>query len=422
MATILFDATRLFMRASRTSPTGIDRVAQAYGRWLLSRPDVDTTPVCSLGGVITSLSPAAFRRVVAPRPAESEEAVGDWRRLVATLSALPSGAPALRLTAARTSRETRPERYLRFGLGLAVNWRPRRYDARQGGGPIYLNVSHFGLEQPHLLDRLAARGVRIAAMVHDLIPIAHPEYCSPSASGWHLRRIDAVLEHADLVISNSQSTADELIAFAERAGRRIPSICIAPLGLEPAFRVRPDPGMGQHPYFVCVGTIEPRKNIGMLLALWRRLAERMGDATPPLVLAGQRGWETEAIVDHLDRSPPVQRFVHEINGLGDTELARLIAGARALLSPSFMEGFNLPVAEALAMGTPVIASDIPAHRELAPDACLIDPLDGPAWLEAIEPAARRGAGADIPSPTQASPGWPEHFAIVASALGLPPSG
>jgi len=418
MTTNLFDATRLFMRASRTSPTGIDRVTQAYGRWLLSRSDVETAPVCSLGGVITSLSPAAFRRVVETQPTAPERASDDWRRLAATLSAPPSDAPALRLTAGKTSQEARPARYLRFGLGLAANWRPRRY----GAGAIYLNVSHFGLEQPRLLERLAARGVRIVAMVHDLIPIAHPEYCSPSAAGWHRRRIEAVLEHAGLVISNSRSTADELIAFAERSGHRRPSTCIAPLGLEPVFCVRPENRPGAHPYFVCVGTIEPRKNIGMLLTLWRRLAERMGMATPPLVLAGQRGWETEAIVDHLDRSPPVQRFVHEINGLGDTELTELIGGATALLSPSFMEGFNLPVAEALSLGTPVIASDIPAHRELAPNAHLIDPLDGPAWLEAIEAAVRRRPGANIRSPTQVPPAWAEHFAIVAAALGLPVSG
>jgi glycosyltransferase involved in cell wall biosynthesis len=145
----------------------------------------------------------------------------------------------------------------------------------------------------------------------------------------------------------------------------------------------------------------------------------MGDATPPLVLAGQCGWETEVIVDHLERSPPVRRFVHEISGLGDAELAKLIAGARALLSPSIIEGFNLPVAEALSMGTPVIVSDIPVHRELAVGARLIDPLDGPAWSEAIETAARRELSLMSSSPPRAPRGWPEHFAIVAKALELP---
>lgn len=417
MATILFDATRLFMRASRTSPTGIDRVSQAYGRWLLARQDVDMVPVCSLGGMITPLSAEAFRRVVQERPAEPQGAADDWRRLVEALSAPANQAPALRLTAAKTSIETRPARYLRFGLGLARNWRPPRKVA----GATYLNVSHFGLEQPHLLDRLAARGVRTVAMVHDLIPIAHPEYCSPSAQGWHLKRIEALIEHADLLFTNSASTAEELTAYAERSNRRAPPMCIAPLGLEPSFRASPEPGLDDRPYFVCVGTIEPRKNVILLLTLWRRLAERMGEATPPLVVAGQRGWESEAIVDHLERSPPVRRFVHEINGLGDTELAKLIAGARALLSPSFMEGFNLPVAEALSIGTPVIASDIAVHRELAPGANLIDPLDGPAWLEAIEAAALRPPERHRPRPENAPFGWPEHFAIVEEALRSRPS-
>jgi glycosyltransferase involved in cell wall biosynthesis len=414
MTTILFDVTRLFMRASRTSPTGIDRVSQAYGRWLLSRPDIDTVPVCSLGGVITRLSGGAFRRVVQERSAEPQGAADDWRRLVEALSAPPRDAPALRLTAARTSLETRPARYLRFGLGLAANWRPPRLVA----GAIYLNVSHFGLEQPNLLERLTARSVRTMAMVHDLIPIAHPEYCSPSALGWHRRRIEAVLKHADLVIANSESTAQELAAFADRTGRRTPPMCVAPLGLEPSFHAPPEHGPGERPYFVCVGTIEPRKNVTLLLSLWRRLAERMGDATPPLVLAGQRGWETETIVDHLERSPPVQRFVHEINGLGDSELAKLIAGATALLSPSFMEGFNLPVAEALSMGTPVIASDIAVHRELAPGARLIDPLDGPAWQDAIEAATLRHPRRDSPQPANVPPSWAEHFAIVSEVMGL----
>jgi glycosyltransferase involved in cell wall biosynthesis len=426
MAAILFDATRLFMRASRTSPTGIDRVAQAYGRWLLSRPDIDTIPVCSLGGVLTSLSPAAFRRVVEHRASESAASGDDWRRLVRALTA-PAGVAsgdgglALRLTAAKTAIETRPARYLRFGLGLAADWRLRRH----GAGDLYLNVSHFGLEQPRLLDRLTARRIRTVAMVHDLIPILHPEYCSPSAFGWHLRRVEALLEHAELLLANSRSTAAELTAFAKQTGRRPPPICVAPLGLEPLFHVRPSHGLGSRPYFVCVGTIEPRKNVGLLLTLWRRLAERLGDATPPLVLAGQRGWETEAIVDHLERSPPVRRFVHEINGLGDAELAMLIAGATALLSPSFMEGFSLPVAEARSMGTPVIASDIEVHRELAPEARLIDPLDGPAWLEAIEAALLEGGERrSVVTPPHAPPGWPEHFEIVEKALGLslPPFG
>jgi hypothetical protein len=70
----------------------------------------------------------------------------------------------------------------------------------------------------------------------------------------------------------------------------------------------------------------------------------------------------------------------------------------------------------------VIASDIAVHWELAPGARLIDPLDGPAWLEAIEAALLEGAERrPTATPSYAPPGWPEHFAIVAQALGLPAS-
>jgi glycosyltransferase involved in cell wall biosynthesis len=303
-------------------------------------------------------------------------------------------------------------RYAKAGARALSHSRPRRY----GPGDMYLNVSHFGLEQPGLLPRLTRRGVRPMAMIHDLIPIEHPEYCSPSASVWHRRRIDELLEYGVLLVTNSKTTASDVAAYAEEYGLDLPQVCVAPLGLEPEFLEPARAAQAAGSYFVCVGTIEPRKNLTFLLTLWRRLADRMGDATPPLVLVGQRGWENESVIDHLDRSPPILRFVHEVNDLSNDELARLIGGARALLSPSFSEGFNLPVAEALAMGVPVIASDIAVHRELAGNAHLIDPLDGPAWLAAIEGAAARRP----PSRISRALSWRQHFAIVAEAMRLGP--
>jgi glycosyltransferase involved in cell wall biosynthesis len=192
-----------------------------------------------------------------------------------------------------------------------------------------------------------------------------------------------------------------------------PPIHIAPLGLEPSFFQPLSEPIAVAPYFVCVGTIEPRKNLVMLLKIWRRLADRLGPATPKLVLVGRRGWENETVLDHLQRSPPVVKFVHEIADLRDDELAKLIHGARALLAPSAAEGFDLPVVEALALSTPVIASDIPAHRELAHGALLLDATDGPAWFREIAAAAARPRrrGAPFQAPT-----WDDHFDIVRRAI------
>ncbi len=169
------------------------------------------------------------------------------------------------------------------------------------------------------------------------------------------------------------------------------------------------------PYFIHVGTIEARKNLAQLLTLWRRLEERLGERTPSLVLVGRYGWENEAVLDHLQRSPNLQGIVHQAENLSDDALVRLMRGARAVLAPSAVEGFDLPAVEACTLGAPLIASDIPPHRELIPDADLIDPLDGLGWLEAIEQATLtpRPAPGVYPPPR-----WSDHFDIVATMLGL----
>ncbi len=102
----------------------------------------------------------------------------------------------------------------------------------------------------------------------------------------------------------------------------------------------------------------------------------------------KRGWENENVVDLLDRSPEIRKHVIEIADLPTAALARVIASARALLMASFGEGYGLPVVEARAVGTPVIASDIPVFREIAPEATFRHPLDGPGWIAAIDEHAQ----------------------------------
>jgi len=405
---ILFDVTRLLIRMPLNSPTGIDRATEAYADWLFARTDIELLPVCSWGGILWPLHRGILQRMLSEKARRAKPVGQVWPRLVAAMSGSAIERGALRAKKARGVFLATAILFIPAVLGTLALWRPRRIS----NDALYLNVSHFGLEQPKVLDRLSARGIKSVVMIHDLIPIAYPEFCSPNGARLHLRRIEAVLEHAHLVITNSQATADELEAFATETGARTPPICAAPLGLDDAF-LKPSPNEQLTvPYFVCVGTLEPRKNLTFLLTVWRRLAERLGDNTPYLVLAGKRGWEDEAIIDQLERSPSILRFVHEAADLDDRQLAQLIGGARALLSPSFSEGFNLPVAEAIALGAPVIASDIPVHRELAPEAQFIDPIDGRAWLNAIEGALKR-APTQKPARHQS---WANHFAIVARAL------
>jgi glycosyltransferase involved in cell wall biosynthesis len=177
------------------------------------------------------------------------------------------------------------------------------------------------------------------------------------------------------------------------------------------------------PYFVALGTIEPRKNHLLLLNLWRQLAGSMGPAVPRLVVIGRRGWENENVLDMLERCAAIDGLVREESGLPDHEVARLLRGARALLFPSFAEGFGLPLAEALALGVPAVASDLPALREVGgevPD--YLDPLDGAAWRAAVveyarpDSAVRRAQIARMAG--WQAPSWEDHFAAVDGLLGL----
>jgi glycosyltransferase involved in cell wall biosynthesis len=281
---------------------------------------------------------------------------------------------------------------------------------------VYLNTSHSGLLAPGLGLCLRMKGIQPIWMVHDLIPITHHEYCRPGEDERHTRRMRSVLKHAAALLTNSRATKDELVTFAQQCGMETPPCVVARLA--PGLKAVEfgEPPLAK-PYFVVVSTIEPRKNLAMLLQVWRQLAQRHGDNTPTLVLVGQRAWECENVIDLLERSAPLRGLVIEKGRCSDRELATLLKHARAMLFPSFVEGYGLPLAEALDIGTPVIASDLPVFREIAgevPD--YLDPLDGPAWLRAVEqytPAfsARRTEQLKRIMGYLA-PTWAQHFAVV----------
>jgi len=122
----------------------------------------------------------------------------------------------------------------------------------------------------------------------------------------------------------------------------------------------------------------------LLLNVWRELVRRRGERAPKLVIVGSPGWGAEPVLRTLEQSRSLHGRVIFARGLSSPALCRLIAHARALLMPSFAEGFGLPVIEALSVGTPVIASDLPAHREIAGELAIYrDPTDRAGWLAAI---------------------------------------
>lgn len=296
------------------------------------------------------------------------------------------------------------------GSNYALNWQ-----WPQAGG-ILLNTGHSGLDCSDYAERVRHYGLRPLYFLHDLIPIAFPEYGRPGEAERHRRRLSTMLTTAHGLIVNSAVTGREIEAHASRLGVAIPpwmAAHLAPPGFSAPASRRPIP----EPYFVVLGTIEPRKNHLLLLKLWRRMVEELGQHAPRLVVIGQRGWECEQVVDMLERCEALKGIVVELPGCDDTALATWLHYAQALLFPSFVEGYGIPLVEALSLGTPVIASDLPVFREIAGDIPdYLDPLDGPGWqhvvLDYLRPdSALRGAQLTRMA-GYVAPTWSGHFERV----------
>jgi len=301
---------------------------------------------------------------------------------------------------------------------LAQSGWQRERDVR---GKLYLNVGHTGLDARSLPNWLKRTKLRSIYLVHDLIPITHPHYCRAGEADRHVKRMRHLLESADGVIANSQDTLDQLALFASSQKIPLPKHkLVALLGTkEPQIAdtsiVRPS-----RPYFVVIGTIEARKNHLLLLKIWQRLVRDLGEKAPMLMLIGQRGWEIDDVAQILDEDHSLQGHVVELGRCSDSQMIGLVGGARALLMPSFAEGFGIPVIEALQSGTPVIASNLDVFREFAGDIPMyLRPDDAEAWMDAIlsysEGSEDRQRQVEL-IPNYAAPNWEDHFRHVDSWL------
>ena len=314
-----------------------------------------------------------------------------------------------------------------LALGTQGDPRPTIYKglvtgclAQNVAGQILFNTGHTGLESNDYVVMLKAQRVRPVFMVHDLIPLTHPQFCRSGEEAKHLQRLYNCVRAAAGVVCNSQATMDGLANLCREHSWAMPPTAVALLAPE-----LPEPTSGASlldgPYFVFVSTIEPRKNHFMLLQLWEKLVSKLGDAAPKLVLIGQRGWDYEEVTMHLESSPLLKDMVFEISRCSDAEMVTYLRHSRALLFPSFTEGYGMPIVEALTLGVPVIASDLPVFREFAgqvPD--YIDVMDETSWfnmifdfIKIVSPArqaqVQRLAGYQAPT-------WHQHFEKVDALL------
>ncbi|TES71306.1 glycosyltransferase family 1 protein [Burkholderia cepacia] len=379
MTKILLDVTRLATRFyDGLIPTGVDRVGLAYIRRYGDRARA-------------VLSERGFSIVLTEK---------DSQKIFALLLSSSRDRWALRKIIASA---------------LLNQLYPPRFDRA-----ILLHTSHNGMEFPRYYRAMAQRNARSVFMVHDLIPLTHPEYCRPGVDASHRARIHTALRHASGLISNSQATYDELANEARQASLPLPPVVVAPLA--PAVEPHPpSPPPIAAPYFVMLSTIEPRKNHWFILHVWRHLVEQMGDAAPKLVVIGRRGWECENVIDMLERCATIRSAVIEESDCSDDRLHAWLQHARALVFPSFAEGYGMPLVEALMLGVPVLASDLPVFHEIASDIPdYLDPLDGPGWLARIRayalPDSTERANQIARIERFRAPTWAEHFEQIDGFL------
>lgn len=233
---------------------------------------------------------------------------------------------------------------------------------------VYLNVGQLGLAMPSFFNWLAKRpDIVRAIMVHDVIPIDFPHLVGEKAPLHHMQMIRTATRYADCMIFNSNYTRDSVSAVMQNLGRACPPGLVRSLPVPAAFTdVKASVAeLSSVRYFLAVSTIEPRKNFGLLLRVWQRFVATMGTAAPHLVIVGSHGNGSARILAPLASDPVLAKRVHHVAGLSSPALASLLLGAAGMLCPTFAEGFGLPLLEASAMGVPCIATDIPAHREVA---------------------------------------------------------
>ncbi len=246
----------------------------------------------------------------------------------------------------------------------------------------YYPIPKIMQEQAHL-QRLI--------IIHDLIPLLHPEYFPSRANEQLLQEIVGCVRGEDRVVCVSESTRRDFLRYrkdfpteqvtvAYLAGKD----CFVPCA-EKATSLLKRIGIGNKPFFLSACTIEPRKNIPLLVRAYERLLQ--GEkAVPRLVLTGAFGWEKNQLQEDIQRINEAYPNSIVVTGyISDEELAMLYSSCLAFVYPTLYEGFGLPPLEAMQCGAPVIVSDTSSLPEVVGEAGIrVAPDDEDALVDAMK--------------------------------------
>ena len=377
---ILFDVTRLIATGwMRQNATGIDRVCDAYLRHYQKHAHA----VIQHKGVF---------RVLSERHSD---------KLFALLANRGKG--------------------IRYQLtNLLARMIAASSSTAKGDGRVYINVGHTDFDLKSHERWISRCNLKPVYMIHDMIPIDDHAYCLPHATKRHRGRVISALKIGAGIIVNSRSTASDLCNFAVDQEIPIPPLLAAHLGAKTFDDDRAKTPEVSSTHFVCIGTIEPRKNHLMLLKVWQQLVATRSKNIPQLIIIGRWGKKSESVRKLFDSDPKLTKHVTFLDKCNDEELLQWTKSSKAVLLPSLAEGFGLPLVEAMVIGAPVIASNLACFKEIGGNIPLfLSPNDPLAWQSTIEEFLdddkERNRQKRLLSHFVA-PSWDNHFATVDSWL------
>jgi glycosyltransferase involved in cell wall biosynthesis len=323
---------------------------------------------------------SADRLLLSDRPDLDGDAAAPLGRAGRWLRAL---APGVRQTERGDSADhmvVAPDVFRVAQVYFDVHRRPLR--VRLPGPP---GIMHWTYPVP-----LVVAGWRNLYTVHDVIPLLHPDLTHINGPRYR-RLLGRLAECAERFIAVSETARDEIVQTIGCPSDFVIDCSLA-VDAAPANPRELPPGIAPGRFLLVCGTVEKRKNIARLLDAYRQSGVEMS-----LVIAGPDGWGAEDLLRQIGSTPGVIRLPY----LDRAAVRALIGHARALIMPSLAEGFGLPVAEAMALGTPVVTSDRGALAETAGGAALaVDPEN----IAGLATALRRLAGEDRLSAALASAG------------------
>lgn len=392
---IHLDVTRILSRSAAPSPTGIDRVELEYAKHVLADGGHFVVQI----GDCLALAPRWLTEQVVghldkrwsqggDHDQELDERVKRWRKQVRVprpvsnidkfFRSLEGKRFSARLKITRSERAYMAKKAPIVPAGIsaiAVAAVPflfkkaltsdHKSSAKVLFSPVslsnvYLNVGHTGLEKDRLLGNLKKNpNWKTAIYVHDVLPITHPHLFVDGTKQKHDVRMRNVVKFSDIVFANSHFTAEE----TERLYKRKVD-AVLEIGSEASTRVPSH--LGERTGFVSIGTVEPRKNYLWLVTSWISFCKKYPDIVKgeKLNIFGASGWLNGSNLERLKEEIESSSNVEMIHGASDEDVVAELKRSRAYLTAAEVEGWGMPLAESLSLGTPVICSDVKAHREV----------------------------------------------------------